>query len=149
MLVCTRQHLGKGHAGAAVELTVLSGEDRLDRVAHAGTIAPLARACTGTLRALPPRKFAAPLDMASAALTVSLSTRRNTVTCCSEFLAGCFRAAAAPNTPHAEYLNMYKAFNARQGCPSTVAQDLNACLLLSERYIPLDVKSAGKVSLLT
>ena len=85
-------------------LTVLSGEERLDRMAQAGTMAPLARACTGMLRALPPRKFTAPLDMASAALTVSLSTRRSTVTCCSDFLAGCFRAAAALGTSHSETL---------------------------------------------
>ena len=102
---------GTGHAEAAREWTCLSdpraaaaGEEMLERVAQAGTIAPLARACTGILRGLPPRKLTAPLDMASAALTVSLSTRRSTVTCCSELLGGCFLAATAPNKPHAEYL---------------------------------------------
>ena len=73
----------------------VAGDERLARVVHAGTMAPLGRACTGMLRALPPRKLTAPLDIASAAFTVSLSTRRRTVTCCSEFLAGIFRAAAA------------------------------------------------------
>jgi len=73
----------------------VAGDERLARVTHAGTMAPLGRAGTGMLRALPPRKLTAPLDIASAAFTVSFSTRRRTVTCCSEFLAGSFRAAAA------------------------------------------------------
>ena len=58
-------------------------------------MAPWARASAGMLREAPPRKLTAPLDIASAAFTVSFSTRRSTVTCCSDFLAG-FRTAPAP-----------------------------------------------------
>jgi hypothetical protein len=89
-----RQLFLSGVRGAA------AGEDRPERAWQAGTMAPFAMACAGTLRGVPPRKLTAPLDIASAAFTVSFSTRRSTVTCCSALLPGCFRTAAAPRTQH-------------------------------------------------